>query len=228
MVGLHRADCAVSDGFDGGSPFKTAFERIGGEPALSAIVEQLFDRVLVDPELSRFFVDAAGDPDDLHGSEPARSLADPAGAGDSQPLVDAGELESARVADLGQPAGARVVGVVEVSRDPDEYGGRGGQEHGRARVGATEKVDLAALRRMFGQLIAGQLGAQTNYEGRNLRQAHRGLAISSGDYDRMSELFVETLWDNQVPDDIVLVTAEKLAALKPLIVEVFRPACVTG
>jgi hemoglobin len=170
MVGLHRADREVHDDVDvdlGGGPTPhTAFERIGGAAAFTLVVEQFFDRVLADPQLSRFFL-----------------------GGDHQPQTGTG---------------------------------------GAGRQGAAKEIDMVALQRLFGQLVAGQLGAQLHYEGRNLTQAHRGLRISSDDYDRMSAMFVDTLWDNQVPEDILLVAAEKLAALKPLIVEVFRPACVAG
>jgi hemoglobin len=128
----------------------TAYDRIGGEPAVSGVVEQFFELVLADLQLRSFFV------------------------------IDPGQ------------------GIAE------------------------ERADLGEIRHHFSTLIATMLGAQVRYEGRNLAEAHRHLGITAADYDRMGDLFLETLRFNDVPEDIVCVVAEKVAALKPLIVEIVR------
>jgi hemoglobin len=131
---------------------RTAYDRIGGAPTVSAVVEQFFDRVVADPQLRRYF---------------------------------------------------------HVDGDP-----------------TIARTDPARLREHFTTLVATLLGAPVRYEGRNLAEAHRGLGVCADDYDRMSDLFLATLSASGVPDDIGAVVAEKFAALKPLIVEVFRPARV--
>lgn len=89
---------------------------------------------------------------------------------------------------------------------------------------AVPRTDLERLKGHFSRLVATLLGAPVAYSGRNVAEAHRGLRITGGDYDQASDLFLGTLCDNDVPDDVIAVVAEKLDALKPLIVEVFRPA----
>lgn len=86
----------------------------------------------------------------------------------------------------------------------------------------VERVDLATIRSNFATLVATMLGASVRYDGRNLAEAHRNLGITASDYDRMGDLFLETLRFNDVPEDVACVVAEKVAALKPLIVEIVR------
>lgn len=133
-----------------GQSVATAYDRIGGEPAVSGVIEQFFELALTDLRLRSFFV------------------------------VDPGH------------------GIPE------------------------EREDLGVIRHHFSTLIATMLGASVCYEGRNLAEAHHGLGITAADYDRMGDLLIETMRFNDVPEDIVCLVDEKVAALKPLIVEIVR------
>lgn len=150
MTDAYGSPGAAGDTGAGSAP-RTAYDRLGGAPAVSAVVDQFYDYVLADPRLRRFFV----------------------------------------------------------------------RDDGGAPV---EKVELARLKGHFKLLVATLLGGAVRYEGRNLAEAHRGLGITSDDYDRVCDLFVGTLWLNHVPADIIAFVAERLAALKPVIVEIVRPA----
>lgn len=104
---------------------------------------------------------------------------------------------------------------------------RDGSHHRAAsRQGFPDPPALASIRGHFATLVATMLGARLRYEGRNIAEAHRGLNVTADDYDRMCDLFVATLRLNEVPEDIVDVVVEKFAALKPIIVEIGRPAYV--
>lgn len=142
----------------------TAFERIGGTEAVDVVVEEFFERVVVDRQLSRFFAADGG----LH----------PGGTG--------------------------------------------------SRTSVAGTFDLDHVKAQFKLTVATMLGATVRYHGRNLAEAHRGLRITGEEYDRMADLFMRTLWDNQVPTDVMTVVGEKFAALKPLLVEVFRPSQPVG
>lgn len=78
--------------------------------------------------------------------------------------------------------------------------------------------ELTNLKRHQVQLISHLLGGPVSYEGRELREAHEGLDISSDAYARVTEHLVAALLEAEVPDDIIASLGETLTAVQPDIV----------
>ncbi|TNC42463.1 group I truncated hemoglobin [Mumia zhuanghuii] len=78
--------------------------------------------------------------------------------------------------------------------------------------------DLANLKRHQVQLISHLLGGPVAYEGRELRDAHAGLAITPEAYARVVEHLVGVLVEAGVPDDILASLGGTLEAAQPDIV----------
>lgn len=64
-------------------------------------------------------------------------------------------------------------------------------------------VDMTTLRRHFALLIIQLLGGPSEYDGRELDEAHRGLHITDEDYDKVVGHLVTTLEQADVPADII-------------------------
>ncbi len=78
--------------------------------------------------------------------------------------------------------------------------------------------DLTNLKRHQVQLISHLLGGPVTYAGRELRDAHAGLAITPEAYGRVVEHLVGVLVDAGVPDDIIASLGGTLEAVQPDIV----------
>jgi len=76
---------------------------------------------------------------------------------------------------------------------------------------------LAGLRRHQVAMVSQVLGGPREYTGRELGEAHQGLAITDHAYRRVMHLLVGTLWEFQVPEDIIFDVGELLASLRTVI-----------
>lgn len=73
-------------------------------------------------------------------------------------------------------------------------------------------VDMTALKRHQVQLISHVLGGPVEYEGRDLRAAHAGLAISSAQFAAVVDHLVAVLREAAVPADVLDRVVQTLAA----------------
>ena len=119
----------------GTEPELSAFERVGGAPAVKAVVDRFYERVLADDDLSKYFTD-------------------------------------------------------------------------------LDASGMTQLKRHQAAMISQVLGGPREYTGRDLADAHRGLNISALHYRRVSHLLVGTLWEFDVPEDIIFDVSELLASLQ--------------
>ncbi|MGH1565373.1 group I truncated hemoglobin [Mumia sp. DW29H23] len=81
-----------------------------------------------------------------------------------------------------------------------------------------DSTEMANLKRHQVQLISHLLGGPVEYSGRELRDAHAGLDISSGDYALVTQHLVAALTEAGVPDDIIASLGGTLVAVEPDIV----------
>lgn len=116
----------------------SAFDRVGGAPAVKAVVDRFYERVLADDTLAGYFTDL------------------------------------------------------------DESG-------------------LAQLKRHQVAMISQVLGGPREYTGRELADAHRPLNIPPLHYRRVAHLLLGTLWEFDVPEDIIFEVSEVLASLQDTI-----------
>lgn len=77
---------------------------------------------------------------------------------------------------------------------------------------------LPNLKRHQVQLFSHLLGGPVGYEGRELRDAHAGMEISTDDYRRVVGHLVNALTEAQVPDDVMERLADTLRTVEPDIV----------
>jgi hemoglobin len=66
-----------------------------------------------------------------------------------------------------------------------------------------EGVEMTTQRRHFVLLISQLLGGPSEYDGRELGEAHNGLHITDEDYDKVLGHLAATLKEAEVPDDII-------------------------
>jgi hemoglobin len=116
----------------------SAFERVGGTPAVKAVVDRFYERVLADDTLAGYLAEL------------------------------------------------------------DESG-------------------LAQLKRHQVAMISQVLGGPREYTGRELADAHRSLDIPPLHYRRVAHLLTGTLWEFDVPEDIIFEVSEVLASLQETI-----------
>lgn len=81
-----------------------------------------------------------------------------------------------------------------------------------------EADGLAALKRHQVLLLAKVLGGPDRYPGRDLGVAHRGMAITSGAYQRVSLYLLTVLHEFGVPMDILQVADSTLRDVAPAII----------
>src|SRR5262245_7672693 len=79
--------------------------------------------------------------------------------------------------------------------------------------------DVARIKRHQVLFLSWMLGGPFTYPGRPLEAAHRGLGITSADYDRVVVHLRGTLADAGAPDDIVTTITDALAQAKAEVVE---------
>lgn len=80
-------------------------------------------------------------------------------------------------------------------------------------------VDMPALRRHMALMLTKVLGGPDTYDGRNLTDAHRGLAITDAHYAKVGAHLIAVLEELQVPQDIVAaVTSVLLAVMSQVVV----------
>jgi len=118
------------------------YDRVGGQPAIRAVVEQFYARVLDDDDLAPYFTDA----------------------------------------------------------------------------------DVAEVKRHQVLLLSQVLGGPAEYDGRDLGEAHRGLGITSGHYDKVVGHLVAVLTDLGADDELLAAAGGVVAGVKADIVENGAPA----
>lgn len=116
----------------------SAFDRVGGAPAVKAVVDRFYERVLADDTLARYFTD-------------------------------------------------------------------------------LDASGMTQLKRHQVTMISQVLGGPREYSGRELADVHRPLSIPPVRYRRVSHLLVGTLWEFDVPEDIIFEVSELLASLQGVI-----------
>jgi hemoglobin len=79
--------------------------------------------------------------------------------------------------------------------------------------------DVDRIKRHQVLFLAWMLGGPYTYPGRPLAETHRGLGITSADYDRVVAHLRATLADAGAPDDIVTAITDALVHAKPAVVE---------
>jgi hemoglobin len=72
------------------------------------------------------------------------------------------------------------------------------------------------------------LGADVEYTGRPIDEAHRAHVIAGGHFLRRKEILRQTMLAHQVPDDIVALLLEETERLRPLVTGDFGSECITG
>ena len=82
-----------------------------------------------------------------------------------------------------------------------------------------EGVDMTVQRRHFALLVVQLLGGPSEYDGRELGEAHRGLHITNVAYDKVVAHLVATLQAAQVPGDIIAGIGQVATDVRPTIVD---------
>jgi hemoglobin len=116
----------------------SSFDRVGGAPAVKAVVDRFYERVLADDVLARYFTGFDGE-------------------------------------------------------------------------------RMTQLKRHQVAMISQVLGGPREYTGRELAEAHQPLDIPPVQYRRVTHLLVGTLWEFDVPEDIIFSVSELLASLQGVI-----------
>jgi hemoglobin len=80
-----------------------------------------------------------------------------------------------------------------------------------------DEAGMTQLKRHQVAMISQVLGGPREYTGRDLADAHRPLNISELHYRRVSHLLVGTLWQFDVPEDIIFDVSELLATLQDVV-----------
>ena len=90
----------------------------------------------------------------------------------------------------------------------------------RDRVAADDRInlkfartDLARLRKMLIDQVCEATGGPCRYNGRSMKEAHAGMAVTKGEFDALVDDLVKTLNDFKVPGRE---QSELLAILGPL------------
>jgi hemoglobin len=82
-----------------------------------------------------------------------------------------------------------------------------------------EGVDMTVQRRHFALLVVQLLGGPSEYAGRELGDAHRGLHVSDDAYDKVVAHLVATLQEAGVPGDIIAGIGQTATDVRPAIVD---------
>jgi hemoglobin len=80
-------------------------------------------------------------------------------------------------------------------------------------------TDVAQLKRHQVLLLSQVLGGPTEYSGRELSEAHRGLAITEAHYDKVGAHLLGVLAEMGAPADIADAVAQTLKAVRDDIVD---------
>ncbi|HYZ99903.1 MAG TPA: group 1 truncated hemoglobin [Acidimicrobiales bacterium] len=86
-------------------------------------------------------------------------------------------------------------------------------------AGYFTDVDIDRVKRHQVLLLSDVLGGPESYDGPDLGQAHRGLGITDGHYDKVVGYLVAVFTDLGADGDTIAAAAEVLASVKPQIVE---------
>jgi hemoglobin len=86
-------------------------------------------------------------------------------------------------------------------------------------------TDIARLKRLLVQQICAGSGGPCQYEGRSMREAHRGLGVRNQDFDALVEDLVKTLNKFNVP---AKEQQELLGLLGPMRKDVVQPRAYTS
>ena len=82
-------------------------------------------------------------------------------------------------------------------------------------------VDIAKLKVKFRDYVSGLLGGSKKYEGRSLRQAHKGTEINDLAFDTFVDMFLQALGATGVNEAVVNRVKEQLMPLKNDVVDSF-------
>jgi hemoglobin len=83
-------------------------------------------------------------------------------------------------------------------------------------------VDMSKKKDSFKKYVSTILGAPDQYHGSTLYQAHRGKQITDLGFDVFVELFISTLRDMKLREDLIAQISEKLLPLKNDVVDEFQ------
>lgn len=89
-------------------------------------------------------------------------------------------------------------------------------------------VDMTRLKAHMAALLTTVLGGPDNYQGRDLGEAHRGMGISTADYQLVTGYLVQTLTELSVPADIIADAGAVLTQVAPSIIEEPDADAATG
>ena len=78
--------------------------------------------------------------------------------------------------------------------------------------------DLTGLKRHQALLLAQVLGGPAAYDGRDLAEAHQPLGITDEQFQRVTFYLVGTLWELQVPMDIIMAVGLTVTSLRDAVV----------
>lgn len=79
-------------------------------------------------------------------------------------------------------------------------------------------TDMVVLKKHQAALLAGVLGGPSRYEGRDLAEAHAGLAITEAHFLLVRDYLVSVLWKLHVDEDVIAAVAATVASLRDAIV----------
>ncbi|WP_438853452.1 group I truncated hemoglobin [Agromyces sp. M3QZ16-3] len=85
--------------------------------------------------------------------------------------------------------------------------------------GYFDGIEMARLKRHQVALVSQVMGGPTSYEGRELREAHKGMGITEEDFGAVAQHLVTALSGAGVPADIIDRVVGVIAGTQPDIVE---------
>ena len=85
-------------------------------------------------------------------------------------------------------------------------------------------IEMPQLNAHMAAILTNVLGGPDGYAGRDLGEAHKGLGITTGQYQLVTGYLVQTLEELSVPADIIAAAGAVVASVAPAIIEVPEPA----
>lgn len=115
----------------------------------------------------------------------------------------------------------RLGGIDAIRAVVDDFAGRTAND---SRINAKfARTDLTRLKSMLVDQVCEAAGGPCTYTGRDMREAHRGMGVTSGEFDALVENLVATLNQFSVPELEQGELLGLLGPMKPDIVEIDGP-----
>jgi hemoglobin len=115
----------------------------------------------------------------------------------------------------------RLGGIGAITAVVDDFAGRTAND---SRINAKfARTDLTRLKAMLVDQVCEASGGPCTYTGRDMKEAHRGMGVTSGEFDALVENLVATLNQFSVPELEQGELLGLLGPMKPDIVEVDGP-----